>query len=362
MVIWIIFSLMTFAVVIAVLWPLTRPETALQQADDSDIAFYKEQTSEIDRDLARGLLSPEEAEAAKAEAGRRLLRTVRHDTSVTYAEYNSKPASSRRKAVSVIAVVLIPLLGLAFYWVHGVPDYLVRSDPDVIRAQQEQEIVTAVAQMEKHLKENPQDGRAWELIAPVLMRMNRTDDAIKAYEKAIELQGEDVARLTGYGEALVFSGNGMVFDKAREVFERAVALKPDTLKARFYLGLSAEQNGDLPKAREIYRAIMEIQSPWQPVVAERLKALDSAGTQGENNEIGPEAINAMIDALAARIAQDGGKPEEWAQLVRSYSVTGQREKALEALVNARKALADNSEGLASFETVIRNLKLDEGGK
>ena len=71
--IWIIFLAMTAAAVMAVLWPLSRHRSDPGQADP-DTQFYREQIAEIERDRERGALLPSEAEAAKAEAGRRLLR------------------------------------------------------------------------------------------------------------------------------------------------------------------------------------------------------------------------------------------------------------------------------------------------
>lgn len=367
MVIWVIFSLMTVAVIIAILWPLSRPETALQQADDADIAFYKEQTSEIDRDLARGLLSPEEAEAAKAEAGRRLLRSARSDTGIVYAEYDSKPSLNRRRTASVLALAVVPVLGLGLYWVHGVPDYAVRFDEARIELQKRQgeqsedsKIAAAVEEMEQHLKANPADGRGWELIAPVYLRIGRADNSVAAYEKTIELLGESSQRLTGYGRALFYAANGVVYDKAREVFEKAAAMDPKADVARFYLGYAAEMNGDPVKAKEYYNAALAITPDW-PVVRERLAQLDKP-QQDDDQHVSPEAINAMIDSMAARLDQDGGKPEEWVQLVRSYMVTGQKDKAIEAAAKARKALAANRGGLDAFENAVRPLKLDNGGE
>ena len=68
MMIWIILLAMTAAAVMAVLWPLSRHRAVSAQVDP-DTQFYREQIAEIERDRARGVLLPSEAEAAKAEAG-----------------------------------------------------------------------------------------------------------------------------------------------------------------------------------------------------------------------------------------------------------------------------------------------------
>ncbi|MDP8919034.1 MAG: c-type cytochrome biogenesis protein CcmI, partial [Pseudomonadota bacterium] len=91
---------MTAAAVMAVLWPLSRHYAVGRQADP-DTQFYREQIAEIERDLARGVLLPSEAEAAKAEAGRRLLRAtgMRGEGFAAVGE----PALRRRRAASTLA-------------------------------------------------------------------------------------------------------------------------------------------------------------------------------------------------------------------------------------------------------------------
>src|SRR5687768_1760339 len=101
MVIWIILLAMTAAAVMAVLWPLSRHYAIARQADP-DTQFYRDQIAEIERDLARGVLLPSEAEAAKAEAGRRLLRATGMQAD-SYAAVG-EPALRRRRAVSAFAL------------------------------------------------------------------------------------------------------------------------------------------------------------------------------------------------------------------------------------------------------------------
>lgn len=363
MIIWLIFSLMTVAAVMAVLWPLSRTHSAEPEAAISDVTFYKEQSSEIDRDLERGLLTPQEAEAARIEAGRRLLRSTESGNSAIVKDKGGEPALRRRRAVSALTLSIVPLVALAAYTMHGAPDFSGRAAQQVRQTAPEQvDISSAVAQLENHLKQNPEDGRGWELIAPAYISLERLDDALVAYRKALHILGDDATRLTGYGEAQVFAAGGIVDSGARTTFERALSLKPDILKPQFYLALAAEQAGDAVKAKELYSKMLAVPSPWTSIVRERLAMLDKAADHASSEDTGPEVIQAMVESLAARIEQDGGKPEEWAQLVRSYMVLGNESQALAALGKAREAFASDKEALASFETAIRDLKLDKDGK
>ena len=105
-------------------------------------------------------------------------------------------------------------------------------------------IAALIARIEAHLEENPKDGRGWEVVAPVYMKLERYDDAVKARRNAINLLGETAARDVDLGEAMTAAANGVVSDEAKVAFDRAIKLDADHFKAMFYLGLAAQQDGN----------------------------------------------------------------------------------------------------------------------
>ncbi len=365
MVIWIILLAMTAAAVMAVLWPLSRHYTVGRQADP-DTQFYREQIAEIERDLARGVLLANEAEAAKAEAGRRLLRATGLQAEEAFAAVG-EPALRRRRAASTLALSIIPLLALATYEIYGSPQLL--SEPPGARMQPQQaggsNLLGAVAEIEAHLAKNPQDGRGWEVIAPVYLRMGRIEDAVKAYESAIRYQAPDAVRFANYGEALVLAKDGLISAEAQTAFEQAVKLDPSAPKAQFYLARAAVQDGQTDKAKTILQDLLAsspADAPWVDAVRQELAALGApqpeAATAGAP-QIGPEAIAGMVAGLASRLEAQGGSAEEWARLMRSYAVLGQRDKAAEAAKRAREALAQDTQGLKTIDTMAQELKLTD---
>ncbi|MDF2974294.1 MAG: c-type cytochrome biosis protein CcmI [Microvirga sp.] len=365
MVIWIVLLAMTAAAVMAVLWPLSRHYAVARQADP-DTQFYREQIAEIERDLARGVLLANEAEAAKAEAGRRLLRATGLQAEEAFAAVG-EPALRRRRAASTLALSIIPLLALATYEIYGSPQLL--SEPPGARMQPQQaggsNLLGAVAEIEAHLAKNPQDGRGWEVIAPVYLRMGRIEDAVKAYESAIRYQAPDAVRFANYGEALVLAKDGLISAEAQTAFEQAVKLDPSAPKAQFYLARAAVQDGQTDKAKTILQDLLAsspADAPWVDAVRQELAALGApqpeAATAGAP-QIGPEAIAGMVAGLASRLEAQGGSAEEWARLMRSYAVLGQRDKAAEAAKRAREALAQDTQGLKTIDTMAQELKLTD---
>jgi cytochrome c-type biogenesis protein CcmH len=99
-----------------------------------------------------------------------------------------------------------------------------------------------IAQVEDHLSSHPDDGRGWEVIAPVYLRLGRFDDAVKARRNALKLSGTTAERESALGEALVFAANGVVTAEAKAAFERAIALDANGVQARYCLDLAAEQD------------------------------------------------------------------------------------------------------------------------
>lgn len=183
MTLWFVFALMTAAAIFAVLWPLSRGSA---KQGGSDIAVYRDQLDEIGRDRAAGLIGEAEAEAAKVEVSRRLLGSLD-------AAEAEKPASAaspvwRRRVVALTALVLLPVGAAVMYLTLGSPD--VPGAPLAERAGAPQEgrpIEDLVAQVEQRAAANPEDGRAWEVLAPVYMRLGRFDDSARAWRNAIQI-------------------------------------------------------------------------------------------------------------------------------------------------------------------------------
>jgi cytochrome c-type biogenesis protein CcmH len=358
--IWLLFALMTGAAVLAVLWPLSRrPDGAAE--GDPEAGFYRDQLAEIDRDLARGLFSPAEAEAARAEAGRRLLRAAAEAKRA--AEAVGEPALRRRRAASAIALSAVPLLALATYGAYGAPHLptqplSARLDQDPARL----DLAAAVSRVEAHLAQHPEDGRGWEVIAPVYLRAGRVDDAVKAYAKAVQHLGESGPRLASLGEAMVIGGNGVVSAEARAVFERALKADGGQITARLFLALALEQDGALEAARARYAEILAASPPgasWTEAVRQRLARLPggeaAAGIAALPDADRQEAIRGMVDGLAARLDAQGGSLDEWQRLIRSLLALGQPDRAAAALGKARTALAQDPAAAERLDALARDL-------
>lgn len=267
---WPIFALMTGAAVFAVLWPLARARQFAPERE-AELAVYRDQLAEIERDRARGLLAGAEADAARIEVSRRLLAAGEQSEP----EPQAPGALARRRAAAVIALAGIPLLSIGIYAASGSPGL-----PDaplaarLSKPPEQMDAAILVQRIESHLAQNPGDGRGWELLAPIYARMGRTGDAVRAHVKVLQLLGSTAAREADLGEALVADADGVVNAAAHEAFERAVAKDPDNTKALFFLALAAEQDGRGAEADARWRDLIEKAAPADPwrAAAERRRA------------------------------------------------------------------------------------------
>ncbi|WP_132255004.1 c-type cytochrome biogenesis protein CcmI [Methylobacterium segetis] len=368
--IWFILAFMTGAAVLALLWPMSRRAAAADTGQAAtETGFYEDQLAEIERDLGRGLIAPAEAEAARTEAARRLLRASRAGAT-TDGKGLAEPYLRQRRAASAFALSTIPLVALLAYGIYGSPDLPAQTAADRQAAQtSNDDLMKAIGQIEAKLAADPGDARGWAVLAPVYMRLGRFDDAARAYEAVARLKGETPQVLGEWGEALVAGGNGVVPAEAKAIFERAVALDAAAAKPRFYLARAAEQAGDTAGAIEHYTALSEAgpaDAPWQGMVREnlaRLKAEPAAPGAPKEAAASPDpnaAIRAMVDGLDQRLAKQGGTVEDWLRLVRSRSVLGERDKALVALERARSALGSDGSALERLDAQGRELGLAPG--
>jgi cytochrome c-type biogenesis protein CcmH len=355
---WIAAIVLTAAACLAVLWPLgRRPAQTAPDAAAHDVSVYKDQLGEIERDLERGAIGTSDAEQARTEIARRIVKLDR-DARKTQV----RSSGTISKALATIAVLSIPLVSWGLYGFLGSPD--LPSQPLSARLNKDPATSTPeelVARAEAYLTQNPNDGRGWDVLAPSYIQMNRYQEAIAAYRNAIRLVGESAARRAGLGEALTMANGGVVTDEAQSEFDAALALQPDNARAMFFSGLAMAQDGRKTEAMAIWKSLLQRQDLDRYVrrVAEYSVAQAEAETSApaakgpSQGDIDAAAgmtagdrgamIEQMVASLDARLRDNPADPEGWIRLVRSYVVMGKPDLARDSLKRAIDALGSESE-------------------
>mgnify|MGYP003384532236 CR=1 FL=1 len=401
MLLWIGFSVLTAVVVAALVRPLLREQGNALAPAEADMAVYRDQLAEIEADRGRGLIGAVEAEAARAEVARRLLaRESAGQAPVAQRSAEAAlPESAVFSGVKMAMATLVPLASIGLYLVLGSPNLPSSHYEARLKTPAEQSSVDElVAKVEARLRENPEDGPGWDVLAPVYLMQERYGEAANAFARAIQLMGESPKRLGGLGEAHVLAGNGIVNDVARLAYQRLRTLEPLRMEPRFWLALAKEQDGKFDLAAADYEALLAEAaptSPWKATVEMRLKAVTEqrgkpgslaeappslampvpvAAAGGAESGRGPNAddmaaaaqmtpeqrtamIQGMVDGLAAKLKINGSDLAGWLQLVRAYTVMGRKEDAVSALAAARRNFGGDSASLGQLDGLAKSLGL-----
>lgn len=373
---WIAAALLTFLACLSVLLPLARRGKAAGSDDAAfDLAVYRDQLAELERDAARGAISGTEAAEARAEIGRRILKAsaAAQTRQGERAGQNSRGGFSRAgRIVASLAVLAIPLTSWGIYSATGSPSLPAQPlNARLERSPAESSIMELVARAELHLAANPEDGRGWEVIAPIYYRIGRSQDAVAAYQNTIRLLGSTAAREIALGEAVAAASGGSITAEARAAFGRALTLEPKNPKARFLAAAALAHQGRNAEAVAAFRMLLDDlpdASPWKPTIARAISDLDAPAAPGPTTDEADaaglisdkeraEMIGDMVEGLDRRLRDNPDDPEGWQRLVRSYVVLDRAGDAADALKRGVAALGATSPAAVELQAFAVSLGL-----
>jgi cytochrome c-type biogenesis protein CcmH len=415
MTIWIVLGAITLLLAGFILWPIisgNRKAVSDEASDASstseledgspenefsrDLAVYRDQLSEIDRDIERGVLSAEQADAARTEVQRRILaadQRIKKQQPTDTIQQTS--ANKPIRAIAAGFIVLFIVGGFGLYLDLGnptMPDRPITSRTDEINAvrmaqtadEDRQSVLNrAVSDLSQKLLENPDDLRAWELLGASLMALGRPEEAQTAFLETVKRSGRDGDYLAMYAESLIRSNNGQIETSARGVLREAEQTGSTDPRIQFYLGLADAQEGNVGAAVDRWIALANSApegAQWLPMVVGRIN--ETALAQGidiegrlnlvENTSPGPsqediaaaqemtpeqqqQMVLSMVNGLAERLKTEPNNPDGWARLMQAYMVMGQEGDAKAAYEKARTVFADQPDLTARFDSLAQEI-------
>lgn len=388
MLFWIIVAVLTAGIGVVLLYPLLRGARVAELGRTGEAAVYRDQMTELDRDLAGGLITSEQASYARAEIGRRLLAVSEAP------DQTPAPQTGRKtyRLAQAFIIVLLPVLGLCLYLRTGDPG--LPSQPLEARLENPgNDMAILVLKAEHHLAEHPDDGKGWDVLAPIYFKTMRLVDAQVAYRNAIRLLGPTPERLGSLAETLMASSDGVVTAEAREALQKSVQLEPDNPRAKFYLALAFEQEGRTEDAKNAFTALATQSppdAPWLPLVNQHIArnggspaapvpppaaepkaadpnalgapdADDVAAAQTMSSGDRQQMIKGMVDTLDAKLKDDPNNFEGWMRLIRSYAVLNDKDRAIDALKRGLAAFPASGDQGQQLVALGRQLNLAPEG-
>ena len=346
MLLWIVFAGLTALLLAFILRPLARG-AAWAGADDAafDKAVYRDQLLELEREAEAGLVPPSEAEAAKSEIARRLLKADRSS------DEGASASPRLRRAALLASLIALPLFTVSFYLWRGSPHLpSLPLTERLANAEANRDIDALIAKVETHLAQNPADTQGWLALAPAYRSLGRYDEAARAYAQALATGGAEALLYADMGEVLVMGSQGLVTKAASDAFGEALKLDAKNAKARYYQGLARLQEGKPEEALNLWQAMLEDappDAPWRALIEREITRLGGADEA--------RMIAAMVDGLAQRLARDGNDLDGWLKLARARLVLGETEKAKEALDRASALFGSDAQARLRIEELRRGM-------
>lgn len=399
---WLICGGLALLAVLAVVGPLWRGPSARQDAgsEDTDLDIYRDQLAEVERDLARGVLDPIEAERTRVEVSRRLLTA----DAGARARAGDAPRRVSRLAAVVVGLGLLGSTG-ALYATLGAPGYgdVPRADrlaigearrasrPGQLEAEAGAPIADTLPQFDAATQDLIQSRRAAAFEDPeniaTLRVLSQTEAAIgqfqratRAQERIIALLGDAVTNVEYENllDLMIAATRGYVSPEAETVALRILQTDPDSIPALYYAGLMYAQNDRPDRAFALWRRVIEEGEQgtlhWDFTagqienVALQLGmdyALPAARGPSDDDieaaqDMAPDdrraMIQGMVGQLADRLATTGGPPQDWARLISSLMVLGEDDSARTVLAEAELIFGGDVQAV----TIIRRAAAEAG--
>lgn len=397
---WLSAGALTLGVAVLLLQALRRAGAAGD--DGSALAVYRDQLTEVDRDLARGVISGVEADLVRTEVSRRLLQADRvlRAAPVRGGRGSALPAMAVIALAMAVAVWGYDRLGAPGYPDLPLRDRLAMADENYANRPSQAE-AEAVAPQETPLQPDPEFGNLMEkLRAAVLARpddqqgltlLARNEAQLgnfvasrTAYQRLVDLRGAnaDVNDHLNLAQAMIVAAGGYVSPEAERHLAEVLVREPSNGLARYFTGLMLAQVGRPDRAFALWEPLLR-ESPedavWVAPIRAGLQDLaDMAGIKytlaaplagpdaaamaaaGDMSEEDRQAMIAgMVGQLQERLFDQGGSVEEWQRLITSLSVVGDMPASSEAYLKARAVFAGSAADLALIEAAAAQAGVQE---
>lgn len=396
---WIISGGLAIAVAMLLAVSLRAPKRGTTEpAAAYDLRVYRDQLREVDKDLARGVVDPADADRVRAEISRRILAA---DAALQDDALEADANKGAPVAVGVLLAVVVIGGSLWMYLNLGAPGYGDFALKDRIElaeqaranrpSQQEAEdslpayvapadispdYAALVERLRNTVAARPDDLQGHILLAQNEGNLGNYRAAARAQAEIIRLRGDAVTSedYVNYADILVIAAGGYVSPQAESALTQALSRDPANGTARYYVGLMLAQTGRPDNAFRIWDQLLREgprDAPWiEPVLAQIEDLSFRAGVTYQLPEIGPgidvpggpsaEDIEAagelspterlamienMVQGLSDRLGSEGGPVQDWAQLITALGVLGQTGAARSVYENAIQVFADDTRAL-----------------
>ncbi len=272
---WSIVSAMTLAVLGLVLRPLFMRQPTVTNDQEKKLPVYRQQFAELEQDLANGLLTDDQYQAARSELERRVLE----ETGSTDASTVTTGGLVNLRFVALSLAMIIPASSGVLYWTLGNPAAMTHPAASAASqggpggdGQMAEGLNQLIEQLRKKLEQNPNDGVGWGLLARSYMAMERYADAVPIFERATKLDPDNAGLLADYADALAVHQGRKLEGRPETLIQKALKLDPHNVKALMLSGTIAYNRKDFARAAKEWEDAHTYLPPDDQESSDQLKA------------------------------------------------------------------------------------------
>ncbi|WP_010138227.1 c-type cytochrome biogenesis protein CcmI [Oceanicola sp. S124] len=410
MLFWVISAILSLAVAGLLVRSLMQGGGSAEPAEALDVAIYRDQLAEIDRDLARGALPEEEAARTRTEVSRRLLAADAAARAAGRAEMGAGPGRVMSLAVGLgLAAVAVGL----YLWLGqpGYPDmpragriaearHLLDDLPSQAEAEAapgqlnftppapSEDFAALMVQLRGAVAERPDDIRGLRLLARNESALGNFAEAARAQARVLDLAGAGASGQdhADYADMLILAAGGRISAEAAQALQTALHKDPRNGTATYYSGLLMARTGRPDIAFRLWDGLLRSspeEAPWVPPIRAQIDQVadlageinyrqppvaassrpDTAlpGPSGEDidaaadlsDEDRQQMVRGMVEGLADRLAREGGSASEWARLIAALGVLGETDRAGAIYIESQQVFAGDAEALGLLAEAAR---------
>ena len=274
---WSIAAAMTIVVLGLILRPLLKRPVATTGEQEKTLPVYRQQFAELLQDRTSGLLSEEQYRVAREELERRLLE----ETGSMEIAVPTGGNVVRLRLVALALGILIPTISGVLYWTLGDPAAMTHTNVSAMSSPQTSDEAQQMAEglnvlidrLKKKLEENPSDAVGWTLLARSYMAMERYNEAVPIFDKAVKLNPDDANLLADYADALAVHQGRKLEGRPEALIQKALKLDPNNVKALMLSGTVAFNRQNFGEAvKDWEHALANLPSETDPESTEQLTA------------------------------------------------------------------------------------------
>lgn len=268
---WLFTTAISIVLGVIALYPLLQNVRSHNQSkrDKLNKAFYFDRLQEVEKESQEGII--DDLEQSKRELQQSLLDDIPENNAQTQGNNINK---------AWFALLIIAICGISggIYQTVGTKypmsmqelshqklDYfyerIKNEETDPLSTEELHQFATA---LKVELQQNPQDDKGWFMLGQVGMALNNGQLAFDAFNKATQLQPDNVQYKSSYAQILMFSNDPRDKERGEEVLKEILRIDHTNLDALSLLAFNAFEKEDYKMAAMTWGMMLKLLPENEP--------------------------------------------------------------------------------------------------